>query len=165
MKIPPRLKQGGIFFILVSKKDMKISRIDHIGIVVNDFAAAKEFFIDFGLKVLGEGDVEGDWVDRIVGFNDMKVTYLMMGTSDGEANIELIKFHQPINENGVQAALPNVLGMRHICFAVEDIESLVAKLQKKGFTLFGEIVNYQDIYKLCYITGPEGIILELAEKI
>ena len=144
---------------------MKIHRIDHVGIVVNDLAAAKAFFLDFGLEMLGEGIVEGEWVERIIGLQDVKVEFVMLRTPDGEANIELVKFHKPLDEKGVQPSMANLLGIRHICFAVEDIEALVAKLKKKGAELFGEIVNYENAYKLCYVRGPEGIILELAEQI
>lgn len=144
---------------------MKIHRIDHVGIVVSDLAAAKAFFLHFGLEMTWEGNVEGEWVDRIVGLHDMKVTAVMLRTPDGEANIELVKFHKPLDEKGVQPSLANILGIRHICFAVEDIEAVAAKLKKEGAELFGEIVNYQNAYRLCYVRGPEGIILELAEQI
>lgn len=144
---------------------MKINRIDHVGIVVEDLEAVKAFFLDFGLELMGEGEAEGDWVERIVGLDDMKVTAAMLQTPEGEANIELIKFHRPVDQNGIQPQPANSLGIRHIAFAVEDIESIAAKLQAKGTALFGEVVNYQDVYKLCYVRGPEGIILELAEPI
>jgi catechol 2,3-dioxygenase-like lactoylglutathione lyase family enzyme len=144
---------------------MKIRRIDHVGIVVNDLPAAKAFFLDFGLEVQGEGEVEGEWVDRIVGLHGVKAVLVMLRTSDGETNIELVKFHAPSDEKGIQRPLSNTPGIRHIAFVVEDIEALVAKLKKKGTELFGEIQNYENIYKLCYIRGPEGIILELAQEI
>jgi len=144
---------------------MKIHRIDHVGIVVNDLPAAKAFFLDFGLEMQGEGKVEGDWVERVVGLHDVKVAYVMLRTPDGEANIELVKFYTPSDEKGVQRPLANTLGIRHIAFVVEDIEAVVAKLKKKGAELFGEIQNYENVYKLCYVRGPEGIILELAEQI
>ena len=144
---------------------MKIHRIDHVGIVVNDLPAAKAFFLDFGLEIQGEGIVEGAWVERIIGLQDVKVAFVMLRTPDGEANIELVKFHTPSDEKGMQRSLANTLGIRHIAFAVEDIEALVAKLKKKGTELIGEIVNYENTYKLCYVRGPEGIILELAEQI
>ena len=144
---------------------MKIHRIDHVGVVVNDLPAAKAFFLDFGLEMLGEGKVEGEWVERIIGLQDVKVDFVMLRTPDGEANIELVKFHKPLDEKGVQPSMANLLGIRHICFAVEDIEALVAKLKKKGAGLFGEIQTYENTYKLCYVRGPEGIILELAEQI
>jgi catechol 2,3-dioxygenase-like lactoylglutathione lyase family enzyme len=144
---------------------MKIHRIDHVGIVVNDFPAAKAFFLDFGLEMQGGGGVEGEWVERIIGLQDVKVEFVMFGTPDGDANIELIKFHTPSDENGIQHPLANTLGIRHIAFVVEDIEAHVAKLKKKGTGLIGEIINYENVYKLCYVRGPEGIILELAERI
>ena len=144
---------------------MKIHRIDHVGIIVNDLPAAKAFFLDFGLEMQGEGKVEGEWVDRVVGLHDVKAACVMLRTPDGEANIELVKFYMPSDEKGMPRPLANTLGIRHIAFAVEDIEAVVAKLKKKGAELFGEIQNYENTYKLCYVRGPEGIILELAEKI
>ena len=144
---------------------MKIHRIDHVGIIVNDLPAAKAFFLDFGLVMQGEGKVEGEWVDRVVGLHDVKAACVMLRTPDGEANIELVKFYMPSDEKGMQRPLANTLGIRHIAFAVEDIEAVVAKLKKKGAELFGEIQNYENAYKLCYVRGPEGIILELAEQI
>jgi catechol 2,3-dioxygenase-like lactoylglutathione lyase family enzyme len=144
---------------------MKLHRIDHVGIVVNDLPAAKAFFLDFGLEVLGEGNVEGEWVDRVVGLHDVKVAYVMLRTPDGEANIELVKFHRPSDDEGGQRPLANAPGIRHIAFVVEEIEAVVAKLRKQGAELVGEIRNYENVYKLCYVRGPEGIILELAEKI
>jgi catechol 2,3-dioxygenase-like lactoylglutathione lyase family enzyme len=143
---------------------MKINRIDHVGIIVNDLSAAKEFFIDLGLEVVGQQMIEGEWVGRIIGLKDVKDEIVMMRTPDGEAFIELVKFYNPVDRNGIQPSFSNTLGIRHICFAVEDVEAIVAKLIKKGAELVGEIQNYENIYKLCYIRGPEGIILELAEK-
>ncbi|WP_096438744.1 VOC family protein [Alteribacter populi] len=144
---------------------MKVNRIDHVGIIVNDLPAAKAFFLDFGLEMLGEGEVEGEWVERIIGLQDVKEEVVMLRTPDGETNIELVKFHTPSDENGIQLPLANTLGIRHIAFTVEDIEALVAKLKKKGAGLIGEIQYYENAYKLCYVRGPEGIILELAEEI
>ena len=143
---------------------MKIHRIDHVGIIVNDLPAAKAFFLDFGLEILGEGEVEGEWVGRVVGLNGVKSELVMMGTPDGETNIELVKFYTPPEEKGIQRPSANTLGIRHIAFVVEDIEALVAKLKKKGAGL-GEIQTYKNAYKVCYVRGPEGIILELAEQI
>ncbi|MGP4066789.1 VOC family protein [Oceanobacillus sp. M65] len=144
---------------------MKIKRIDHVGVIVNDLSAAKEFFLDFGLEMLGEGEVEGKWVERIIGLSDVRETVVMLGMPDSQATLELVKFHTPTDEKGIQQSFANTLGIRHIAFAVEDIESVVANLQNKGTELFGEIQNYENAYKLCYVRGPEGIILELAEKI
>ncbi|WP_182200248.1 VOC family protein [Paraliobacillus salinarum] len=144
---------------------MKVHKIDHVGVIVNDLPTAKDFFIDLGLEVLGEAEVEGEWVERIIGLSDVKETVVMLGTPDGEATIELVKFHMPLDKKGIKESFANTLGIRHIAFSVEDIEEIVTKLKMKGAELFGEIQNYKNTYKLCYIRGPEGIILELAEKI
>ena len=144
---------------------MKINRIDHVGIVVNDLPAMKAFFLEFGLEMMGEAEVEGEWVERIIGLQNVKEDVAMLRTPDGEATIELVKFHSPLDEDGIKQPLSNTLGIRHIAFAVEDIEAIVSKLEKKGAELVGEIQTYEDSYKLCYIRGPEGIILELAEQL
>ncbi|WP_347552947.1 VOC family protein (plasmid) [Pseudalkalibacillus hwajinpoensis] len=144
---------------------MKVHRIDHVGVIVNDLPAAKAFFLDLGLEVLGETEVKGEWVERIIGLTDVRETVVMLGMPDGQATLELVKFHTPSDEKGIQQSFANTLGIRHIAFAVEDIEGVVAKLKKKGAELFGEIQNYENAYKLCYVRGPEGIILELAEQI
>jgi catechol 2,3-dioxygenase-like lactoylglutathione lyase family enzyme len=144
---------------------MKIHRIDHVGVIVNDLSAAKAFFLDFGLEVQGEGELEGEWVDQVVGLNDVKAALVVLRTPDGQANLELVKFYTPSDEKDIQQPFANTLGIRHIAFAVEDIESVVAKLKKKGTKIFSEIQDYEESYKLCYIRGPEGIILELAEQI
>lgn len=144
---------------------MKLHRIDHVGIVVNDFPAAKAFFLELGLEVQGEGIAEGDWVGNVIGLHDVKVAYAMLRTPDGGANIELIHFHRPPAEEGMQQSVVNTPGIRHLAFVVEDIEAVVAKLSGHGAELVGKIQNFEDTYKLCYMRGPEGIILELAEKI
>lgn len=144
---------------------MKIKRIDHVGVIVNDLSAAKEFFIDFGLEVKAEWDMEGELMGYAVGLNDAKVACVGLGTSDGQTWIELIKFYSPSDETDMQQPLANTLGIRHIAFAVEDIETVVAKLKKNGTEIFSEIQQYEESYKLCYVRGPEGIILELAEEI
>lgn len=144
---------------------MKVHRIDHVGIIVDDLDAAKAFFLELGLEVLGEAEVDGKWVDQVVGLDGVRSAIVMMGTGDGGANLELAKFHTHPDENGIQRPPANALGIRHVTFQVEDIESIVAKLEKIGGELFGPIQNYKDVYKLCYIRGPEGIILELAEEI
>ena len=144
---------------------MKIHRIDHVGVIVNDLPAAKAFFLDLGLEVQGEGELEGEWLDQIVGLNDVKTAYVFLGMPDGQANLERIKYYRPSDEKDLQQPLANTLGIRHIAFIVEDIEAVVAKLKTKGHEIFGEIQSYEDSYKLCYVRGPQGIILELAEQI
>ena len=104
-------------------------------------------------------------VDRVIGLHDVKSAIVMLGTPDGQAQIELTQFYTPSDEKGIQPSFANTLGIRHITFAVEDIEALVAKLKKRGTEIFGEVETYENTYKLCYVRGPEGIILELAEQI
>ena len=111
---------------------MKIKRIDHVSINVNDLSEAKAFFIDLGLEVQAEWEMAGEQLDRIVGLNDVKTTCVGLGMPDGEAWIELVKFHTPSDEKGIQQPSANTLGIQHICFTVEDIEAIVAKLKKRG---------------------------------
>jgi catechol 2,3-dioxygenase-like lactoylglutathione lyase family enzyme len=144
---------------------MKINRIDHVSINVNDLSAAKAFFLDLGLEVQAEWELDGEQLDRIVGLKDVRTECVGLGMPDGQAWIELVKFHTPSDEKGTQQSFVNTLGIRHICFAVEDLEAIVAKLKKKGTETFSEIEQYEESYKLCYVRGPEGIILELAEQI
>lgn len=144
---------------------MKIQRIDHVGVIVNDLFAVKAFFLDFGLEVKGEWEMEGELMGYAVGLNDAKVACVGLGTTDGQTWIELIKFYTPSDEKDIQQPFANTLGIRHIAFTVENIEAVVAKLKKKGTEIFSEIQQYEESYKLCYVRGPEGIILELAEEI
>lgn len=143
---------------------MQIKRIDHVGVIVNDLLAAKAFFLDFGLEVQGEADVEGELVDRLLGLRQVRTSLVMMRPPGGETSIELIKFHSPPDESEVQLSV-TAPGIRHIAFLVEDLEGLVAKMSSRGAEIFSEIQTYGNSYKLCYVRGPEGIILDLAEKI
>ena len=144
---------------------MKINRIDHVSIHVNDLSVAKDFFLDFGLEVQAEWELAGEQLDKIVGLKDVKTACVGLGMPDGQAWIELVKFTSPTDEEDRQQPLANTLGIRHICFNVEDIEAIVARLKKNGKEIFSEIQQYEESYRLCYVRGPEGIILELAEKI
>ena len=144
---------------------MTIQRMDHVGIVVDDLAAATEFFVELGLELQGEGAVEGRWVDRIVGLEGVRTDFAMMQTPDGHGRLELVKFHSPSHQGDNRHAPANAPGIRHITFAVEDLDAIVAALQVRGAELVGEVERYKDIFRLCYIRGPEGIIIELAEKI
>jgi catechol 2,3-dioxygenase-like lactoylglutathione lyase family enzyme len=139
--------------------------MDHVGIVVDDLAAATEFFVQLGLVLQGEGSVEGRWVERIVGLEGVQVDFVMMQTPDGNGRLELVKFHSPSNEGDNRDSPANTRGIRHIAFAVEDIDAVVAGLRARGAELVGELERYKDIYRLCYVRGPEGIIIELAERI
>jgi catechol 2,3-dioxygenase-like lactoylglutathione lyase family enzyme len=144
---------------------MKFKKIDHIGVVVNDLDAAKAFFLDFGLEMQGEGDVEGEWVDQVVGLKDVKSRFVYMRMPDGGATIELIMYYRPSAEREIQQPYSNTPGIRNIAFEVDDIEGVAAKLNKKGYYTLGKIQQAGDSYKLCYIRGPEGIILMLAEPL
>ena len=144
---------------------MTIQRMDHVGIVFDDLAAATAFFVELGLKLQGEGTAEGGWVDRVVGLEGIRVEYAMMETPDGHGRLELIKFHAPPGPAGDRHAPANTPGIRHLAFAVNDIDAVVAGLQARGAELVGEVERYEDMYRLCYVRGPEGIIVELAEQI
>ena len=145
---------------------MTIKRMDNVLIVVDDLAAAIAFFVELGLEVEGEMPVEGRWVDRVVGLDDVRVDIAMMRTPDGHGRLELTKFHTPTAISaGPKNAPPNTLGIRRIMFAVEDIDDVVARLRVHGAELVGEAAKYEDIYRLCYVRGPEGIIIALAEQL
>ena len=139
--------------------------MEHVGIVVDDLAAATTFFVELGLQLQGEWPVEGDWVDRIVGLEGVRADIAMLETPDGHGRLELTKFHAPSGRGGDQQAPANTPGIRHVTFAVGDIDAAVATVRARGGELVGEVENYEDIYRLCYVRGPEGIIVELAERI
>lgn len=139
--------------------------MEHVGIVVDDLAAATEFFVELGLELQGEAPVEGRWVDSIVGLEGVRAEIAMLQTPDGHGRLELTKFHAPSSPGGDRNAPANTPGIRHVAFAVDDIDSVVASLRSRGFELVGELERYQDSYRLCYVRGPEGIIVELAERI
>jgi catechol 2,3-dioxygenase-like lactoylglutathione lyase family enzyme len=144
---------------------LTIQRMDHVGIVVDDLAAATEFFVELGLELQGEGRVEGRSVDRIVGLEGVRTDFAFMQTPNGNGRLELIKFHSPSNQGDNRHEPANAPGIRHVTFAVEDIDAVVARLRAHGAELVGELERYEDSYWLCYIRGPEGIIIELAEQI
>ena len=144
---------------------MTIQRMDHVGIVVDDLADAVAFFVELGLELQGESPVQGGWVDRVVGLEGVRANIAMMETPDGHGRIELAKFHAPSGRGGEGHAPANTPGIRHITFAVDDIDDVVARLQARGAELVGEVERYENINRLCYIRGPEGIIVELAERI
>ena len=144
---------------------MTIQRMDHVGIVVDDLAAATAFFVELGLKLQGETSLEGDVVDGVVGLKGVRSEVAMLETPDGHARLELSKFHAPSGPGGDPHAPPNTPGIRHVTFAVDDVDAALASVRAHGGELVGEVENYQDIYRVCYVRGPEGIIVELAEEI
>ncbi len=145
---------------------MPLRRMDNVLIVVDDLEAAKAFFVELGMELEGQTTVEGPSVDSLIGLKDVRATLAMMRTPDGHARIELDKFHTPnaIRFGPVDSPL-NTLGIRRIMFAVDDIDDVVARLRAHGAELVGEVVQYEDTYRLCYIRGPEGILIGLAEQL
>ena len=145
---------------------MTLQRMDNVLIVVDDLEAAKAFFAELGMELEGEAPLEGRWVDRVVGLDDVRCDLAMMRPPDGHGGVELAKFHTPPAVRAEPESAPaNALGIRRIMFAVEDIDDVVARLRTHGAELVGEIVRYENAYRLCYVRGPEGIIVELAEQI
>ena len=144
---------------------MTVQRMDHVGIVVDDLAATIAFFVELGLKVQDEMAVGGRWVDRIVGLDAVRADNAMLQTPDGNGRLELTKFHSPSHQGGDRQVPANAPGIRHVLFTLVDIDAAVAGLQARGEELVGELVRYQDSFRLCYVRGPEGIIIELAERI
>jgi catechol 2,3-dioxygenase-like lactoylglutathione lyase family enzyme len=146
--------------------DMAIQRMDHVSVVVDDLEAATAFFTELGMELEGEAPVEGRWVDRINGLDGVRVDIVMMRTPDGHGRLELTKFRTPTAISAQpENAPPNTLGIRSIMFAVDDIEDVVARLRTHGGELVGELEQYEDSYRLCYVRGPAGIIVALAEQL
>ncbi len=145
---------------------MAIQRMDHVSVVVDDFEAAIAFFVELGLELEGEAPIEGPSVDRLNGLDGVRVTIAMLRTPDGHGRLELTKFHAPAAIRSEPAdALGNTLGIRSIMFAVDDVDATVAGLRAHGAELVGDVVQYGDSYRLCYVRGPEGIIVALAHEL
>jgi catechol 2,3-dioxygenase-like lactoylglutathione lyase family enzyme len=145
---------------------MTIQRMDNVLIVVDDLEAAKAFFVELGMELEGETQVEGPGVERVVGLDDVRADIAMMRTPDGHGRVELTKFHTPPAVRAEPEDAPaNALGIRRIMFAVDDIDDVVARLRNHGAELVDEIVQYEEIYRLCFLRGPEGIIIGLAEQL
>jgi len=143
----------------------KLLRMDNMGIVVESLDDAIAFFTEIGLKLEGRGLVEGEWAGRVTGLGDQRVEIAMMVTPDGHSRLELSRFLTPSVISDHRAAPVNALGYLRVMFAVEDIDELVSRLLKQGATLVGEIVQYEDSYRLCYIRGTEGLLVGLAEQL
>ena len=145
---------------------MTIKRMDHVSVVVDDLPAAVAFFTTLGMTVEGETPVEGPWVDLVNGIEGVQVNIVMMQTPDGHGRLELTKFRNPkLVEIDPAIAPPNALGLRSVMFAVESVDNTVARLRANGGELIGEVVQYEDKYRLCYMRGPAGIIVSLAEEL
>jgi catechol 2,3-dioxygenase-like lactoylglutathione lyase family enzyme len=145
---------------------MTIKRMDNVLIVVEDLEAAKAFFAELGMEREGEATVEGPWVDRVVGLNNVRADIVTMRTPDGHGRVELSKFRTPPAVRAEPEIAPsNTLGIRRIMFTVDDVDDVVARLRRHGAELVGEIAQYKDIYRLCFLRGPEGVIIGLAEEL
>jgi catechol 2,3-dioxygenase-like lactoylglutathione lyase family enzyme len=144
----------------------KYLRMDNVLIVVEDLEAAKAFFAELGMELEGETTVEGPWADQTVGLDGVRADIAMMRTPDGHGRVELSKFHTPPAIRAEPESPPaNTLGMRRIMFAVDDVAEVVARLRSHGAELVGEIAQYEEIYRVCFVRGPEGIIIGLAEEL
>lgn len=146
-------------------KKSKLLQMHNIGVVVDDLPAAIAFFVELGMELEGETTVEGQWVDRIIGLEDVRSDIAMMRTPDGHGRVELSKFQSPAAGPGAVNAPVNTLGVGRIMFSVEDLREVLARLLPHGASLVGEIVRYEDIYLLCYVRGPAGILIALAEPL
>ena len=169
---PHRPRAGGsgtpdqllaVFFML---GDMTIQRMDNVAIVVDDLDAAVAFFTELGMELEGKGQVEGLWADRTVGLDGVRSDIAMMRTPDGHSKLELTKYHAPAASGAEpRNPPPNTLGLHRVMFAVDDIDDTVARLRAHGAELLGEVAQYESIFRLCYLRGPAGIIVALAEQI
>ena len=144
---------------------MAVQRMDNVGIVVDDLDAAIEFFSELGLTLEGRAPVAGAWADRVTGLRDMRVEIAMLRTPDGHGRLELSRFLAPPVVADHRAAPVNALGYLRVMFAVDDIDDTVARLARRGAQLVGEVVQYEDMYRLCYIRRPEGILIRLAQQL
>jgi catechol 2,3-dioxygenase-like lactoylglutathione lyase family enzyme len=145
---------------------MTLQRLDNVLIVVEDLEAMKAFFAELGMELEGETTVEGPWVDSTVGLDGVRADIAMLRTPDGHGRVELTRFHTPPPVRPEPANAPsNTLGLRRIMFAVEGIDDVVARLRKHGAELVGEIAQYEDSYRMCFLRGPEGIIIGVAEQL
>ena len=141
-------------------------QLHHASIVVDDLEAAKAFFVELGMELEGEAPIEGPWVDRVNALDGVRVDIAMMASPDGQGRLELTKFHSPaVVSPQPENALGNTLGLRSLMFLVDDVDASVAALRTHGAELVGEIEQYEDIYRLCYVRGPAGIIVALSEEI
>ena len=145
---------------------MAIQRMDNVLIVVEDIDAVVAFFVELGMELEGRGPVEGRWVERVIGIDDVRQEVAMLRIPGGHGGIELAMFHRPKAIRAEPEDAPaNTLGMRRVMFAVDDIDDVVARLRTHGADLVGQVEQYEDSYRLCYVRGPEGIIVGLAEQL
>ena len=144
---------------------MKLKHVDHIGVIVNNLEAAKEFFVDLGFVVAGEAEEQSELLDKVTGVEGAHSQIVFLQAPDGQINLELAKFINPAGRSVEQQTQMYAHGYQHIALVVEGIDEIVEGLKQKGMDIFVDVYNYQDVYKLCYFRGPEGIIVELAEEL
>ena len=144
---------------------MALKRMDNIGIVVDDLAATIDFFRELGLELEGRSTIEGEWAGRVTGLGDQRVEIAMMRTPDGHGRLEFSRFLMPPTVADHRNAPVNALGYLRVMFAVDDIDETLERLRRRGAQLVGEVVQYQDAYRLCYIRGPEGLLIGLAQEL
>jgi catechol 2,3-dioxygenase-like lactoylglutathione lyase family enzyme len=144
---------------------MAIRQIHHVGIIVDDLRAATDYFVELGMQVEGEWAIEGDFVDRVVGIDGVYSNCVMLRTPDGSSRIELSKFDRPETPGDRGSTAAHALGIRHLCFNVDDVEDTLERLRPHGAELIGSLENYEDTYLTCYTRGPAGIIVELAQDL
>jgi catechol 2,3-dioxygenase-like lactoylglutathione lyase family enzyme len=144
---------------------MTVQRMDNVGIVVESLDAAISFFAELGLELEGRSTVEGDWAERVTGLRPMRVEIAMMRTPDGHSRLEISRFLTPAPVADHRNAPVNALGYLRVMFAVDDIDETLARLRQRGAQLVGEVAQYEDVYRLCYIRGPEGLLIGLAQKL
>jgi catechol 2,3-dioxygenase-like lactoylglutathione lyase family enzyme len=144
---------------------MTVERMEHVGIVVDDLAAAVEFFLELGLELDGETSVEGEVVDRMTGLRGVRSDLAFLQTPDGHGKLEVVQYRSPAREDEPPPPRPNSPGLNHLLFAVDDVDATLARLQARGAELVGEVIDYGTSYRLCYLRGPGGMIVELAEKL
>jgi catechol 2,3-dioxygenase-like lactoylglutathione lyase family enzyme len=144
---------------------MALKRLDNIGIVVEDLAATIDFFRELGLELEGQGTIEGEWAGRVTGLGDQRVEIAMMRTPDGHGRLELSRFLTPPVVADHRNAPVNALGYLRVMFAVDDVDDTLERLRRRGAQLVGDVVQYKDAYRLCYIRGPEGLLIGLAQHL
>jgi catechol 2,3-dioxygenase-like lactoylglutathione lyase family enzyme len=144
---------------------MTIHRMDHAGVVVEDLAAAIAFFVELGLELEGQTSVEGEWVDQLVGLDGVRADIAVMRTPDGHGRVELSTFHRPVATSTAPRAPMNTPGIPRLTFAVDDVDDVLDRVRAHGAELVGEVAQYRDIYRYCYVRGPDGIVIGLVEEL
>jgi len=144
---------------------MGVKRLDNVGIVVADLTATIDFFRELGLELEGRATIEGEWAGRVTGLGDQKVEVATMRTPDGHGRLELSRFLAPPTIEDHRRAPVNALGYLRVMFAVDDVDETLERIRKRGAELVGEVVQYKDVYRLCYVRGPEGLLIGLAEEL